>query len=173
MIKFFRVSLKQNFIIYANRKYTLGLGIVAGGIILGVWGGFKRRMHTTLLGLLGLAVGSLIMGIAAADKYWLAAIGMAVFGVLHPIANGPFMAIMQSVVAPEMQGRFFTVIGSFSQAMAPLGLLVAGPLADAYGVQVWFLLGTVAVLAMGAIFYFTPALMNLEDHRLEKEPIQA
>jgi DHA3 family macrolide efflux protein-like MFS transporter len=144
---------------------TLGLGFVAGGLILGAWGGFKRRIYTALLGLAAMSVGTLLIGIAPADSYWVALVGMAIFGLFNTICNGSFFAIMQAVVAPEMQGRFFTVLMSMSQAMTPIGLLIAGPLSDRFGVQLWYLVGTACILAMSAFMYFSPAMMGLEDHR--------
>ncbi len=150
---------------FATLNTTLGLGFVIGGILLGMWGGFKRRMHTAVAGIVGMSAGALLIALAPADGYWLAVVGMAIFGILNPIANGPFMAIMQTVVAPEMQGRFFTVMMTMSQGMVPLGLLLAGPVADTFGIQFWFLIGAVGLLVIGAIFFFTPALRKLEDHR--------
>ena len=150
---------------FAILNTTLGLGFVVGGIILSVWGGFKRRIYTAVAGIAGMSVGALLIALAPADGYWIAVVGMAIFGILNPIANGPFMAIMQAVVAPEMQGRFFTVMMTMSQGMVPLGLLLAGPVADAFGVQIWFLIGAIGLLVISAIFFFTPSLRNLEDHR--------
>ncbi len=158
---------------FATLNTTLGLGFVAGGILLSLWGGFKRRIYTAVAGIVGMSIGALLIALAPADSYWLAVVGMAIFGILNPIANGPFMAIMQSVVAPEMQGRFFTVLNTMSQGMAPLGLLLAGPVADAYGVQIWFLIGAMGLLAISGIFLFIPSLRNLEDHRGEQAVVVA
>ena len=47
--------------------------------------------------------------------------------------------------------------------MAPLGLAVAGPLADAYGVQLCFVLGGIATVAMGIGGLFVPTLMQIES----------
>lgn len=157
---------------FATLNTTLGLGFVAGGILLSVWGGFKRRIYTAVSGIAGMSIGALLIALAPADSYWMAVVGMAIFGVLNPIANGPFMAIMQSVVAPEMQGRFFTVLNTMSQGMAPIGLLIAGPVADTLGIQFWFFIGAVGLLGTSALFLFTPSLRNLEDHRFE-QPIAA
>lgn len=149
---------------FATLNTMLGLGYIGGGLLLGVWGGFERRIYTAIVGLAGMSVGTLLIAVAPADGYWLAVAGIAWFGILNPIANGPVMAIMQAVVAPEMQGRFFTVLGTMSQGMAPIGLLIAGPVADAFGVQFWFLIGTVGLIVMSVILFLTPALRNLEDH---------
>lgn len=151
---------------------VMGLGFVAGGLILGAWGGFKRRIHTALFGLAAMAVGTLMIGIAPAEGYWVALVGMGVFGIFNTISNGSFFAIIQTVVAPEMQGRVFTVLMSISQAMTPLGLLVAGPVADRFGVQLWYLVATVSILVMCVVMLLTPSMMHLEDHRAPETPTQ-
>ena len=54
---------------------------------------------------------------------------------MNPITNGPFFAVLQSSVRPDMQGRVLSLVQSGSVAMVPLSLLVAGPVADALGVR--------------------------------------
>ena len=156
---------KGNALQLAWLNTALGMGFVAGGLILGAWGGFKRRVYTAVFGLAVMAVGTLLIGIAPADGYWLALVGMGIFGIFNTISNGSFIAMMQSVVAPEMQGRFFTVLMSMSQALTPFGLLIAGPVSDRFGVQLWYLIATVSILAMSAVMILTPSMRRLEDHR--------
>jgi DHA3 family macrolide efflux protein-like MFS transporter len=81
---------------------------------------------------------------------------------MNPIINGSLHATVQSVVEPQMQGRVFTLLRSGALAMTPLGLAVAGPLADVVSVQAWFLLAGVATTAMGLAAFFVPAVMNIE-----------
>jgi len=76
------------------------------------------------------------------------------------------MAVVQATVAPEMQGRVFTLIGSFASAMSPLGLLIAGPLADKVGVSSWFLVGGLACILMALGSLFIPAVLHFEDGRI-------
>jgi DHA3 family macrolide efflux protein-like MFS transporter len=140
----------------------MGLGMVAGGISLGVWGGFKSRITTALLGSIGLGLGLGIIGLAPSSLYWLAVAGMAIAGIMNPIVNGSFFAILQSTVPKEMQGRVIAILMSGTAAMAPLGLAVAGPLADVIGVRVWFLLGGALIMVMGAVGFFVPAVVNIE-----------
>jgi MFS transporter, DHA3 family, macrolide efflux protein len=142
-----------------------GIGIVAGGITLGVWGGFRRKIVTSLVGLIGMGSGILLLGLVPADPFWggLAAIGLA--GFMMPLCNGPIMALLQSIVAPDMQGRVFTLIGSLATAMSPLGLIVAGPVADALGVRAWFVIGGAACILMGAVSFLLPAVLRLGDKR--------
>jgi DHA3 family macrolide efflux protein-like MFS transporter len=76
-----------------------------------------------------------------------------------------------------MQGRVFTLISSLGGAMAPLGLVIAGPVADAIGVQSWYMIGGIACIVMAVVGYSIPALMNIEDNHRQKaeeviEPVE-
>jgi DHA3 family macrolide efflux protein-like MFS transporter len=146
-----------------------GVGVILGGLTLSAWGGFQRRIVTSLLGMLGMSVGFLVVGLAPATTFWMAWGGLLLAGMMNPIVNGPFFAIMQDVVAPDMQGRVFTTIGSISGAAAPLGMLIAGPVADAFGVQLWFIVAGIIGLAMGIGLPSVKSVMNLEDQR---QPVQ-
>jgi len=59
----------------------------------------------------------------------------------------------------------FTLVGSATAAMMPLGLIVAGPLADIIGVRAWFLGGGLITFLVGVAGFFVPALMNIESER--------
>ncbi len=141
-----------------------GIGVVLGGLLLSTWGGFKRRIATSMVGLIGMGVGALLIGFTPAAAFWLALGAMALTGVMNPIANGPMNAIFQSVVAPEMQGRVFSLISSACSSMSPLGMAIAGPVADAAGVQVWFILAGMACVSLALIGWSMPAVRNIEQN---------
>ena len=145
---------------WMNAAY--GIGILGGGTLLAVWGGFKRRILTALLGVTGLGVGSFIIGISPSNAFGLALTGMVMVGVMNAFANGPFFAILQAIVPTELQGRVFTTLMSISMAMAPIGLGIAGPLADRFGIQLWFILGALICGLMAIWILLSPALLNLE-----------
>ena len=150
---------------WINAAY--GFGIVGGGALLGVWGGFKRRIHTSLFGLAGLGIGCLMIGSSSREAYWIAVIGMALVGIMNAFANGPFFAILQSTVPPEMQGRVFTVLMSVSMAAAPIGLALAGPLADWLGVQVWYMLSALICGCIVVGIMLNPAILHLEEKQID------
>jgi hypothetical protein len=83
---------------------VFGIGMIGGGILLSTWGGFRRKIVTSLLGIVGIGLGVLMIGLALADMFWLAIVGHVVLGLMQPIANGPLLALVQSVVRPDMQG---------------------------------------------------------------------
>ena len=140
-----------------------GIGIVLGGLLLGIWGGFRRRIFTSLLGVSLMGLCTLVLGLTPATMFWLAIAMMFSTGFLQPLTNGPIFAILQATVAPNMQGRVFTVVGSLSAAITPLSLLVAGPIADAVGIQIWYIIGGIACVLVGVIAVFIPAVVNIEQ----------
>jgi DHA3 family macrolide efflux protein-like MFS transporter len=140
-----------------------GLAVVAGGLVLGVWGGFRKRVFTSLMGVVGLGLGLLVMGLAPGGAFWLAVVGWGLGAFMLPLANGPLFAVLQSTVAPEMQGRVFALIGALSTAISPLSLLVAGPVANVTGVPTWYVVAGAACILMGSAMFLVPAVTNLES----------
>lgn len=105
------------------------VGGVVGGLLLSVWGGPKRRIHGVLAGMIfSSLLGSLPTGIGRTFGFW--ALGFFIFQFTIPILNGSNQAIWQAKVAPDVQGRVFSVRLLIAQITAPLALLLAGPLAD-------------------------------------------
>ena len=143
---------------------VMGVGIVAGGILLSVWGGFKKKIATTLTGIIGLGIGVLLTGLAPADLFILALAGNVILGIMIPIANGPVGALLQSIVRPDMQGRVMSLVNSGATAIAPLGLLLAGPFSDWLGIRVWFWAGGILCMLIAIGAFFRPAIMNVESH---------
>lgn len=109
---------------------TVGaLGGLVGGIAMSAWGGPKRRVHGVLAGwaLSGL-LGTMLMGLGRGLVVWAAASFMGAF--LVPFINGSNQAIWQSKVAPDIQGRVFSIRRLIAWFVSPLAMLIAGPLAD-------------------------------------------
>jgi DHA3 family macrolide efflux protein-like MFS transporter len=141
-----------------------GIGMVSGGILLGVWGGFRRRIVTSMAGLLVLGAAVLALGLTPAAPFTPAIGLLFVVGLANPIIDGPLFAILQATVAPEMQGRIIGLVMSGSKLMTPLGLALAGPAADAFGVRAFYIVAGIVVFATAVIAFFVPAVMNVEEN---------
>ncbi len=144
-------------------EVAMGIGMVLGGILMGVWGGFKRRTVTALLGLALMGFGLTTVGLVPSTAFALALAALFLVGVVSPIVNGSIFAALQASVPPDMQGRVFTLLLSGSAAMTPLSLAVAGPLADAFGVQIWFAVGGLVTVLISIGSAFVPAMLYFEE----------
>jgi len=141
-----------------------GVGLVLGGLLLSAWGGFRRRVYTSLMGLIIQGLGIMLVGLSPANALWLAVAGMFVAGSMNALVNGPLFAALQAIVPPEMQGRVFTVVASMSAAAFPLSLAVAGPVADAIGLRPWYVVGGLVCTLMGLGACFVPVIVNIEQN---------
>jgi DHA3 family macrolide efflux protein-like MFS transporter len=142
-----------------------GIGVIIGGLILSAWGGFKKRILTSIVGIIGIGAGILIFGSLPSQYFYLALSGIFLLGFMQVFANGPLHAILQGSVEPGMQGRVLSLIGAGATAMSPLSLLVAGPVADAFGVRTWYLIGGSACVLAALVALFIPAVMKIEDNQ--------
>jgi len=141
---------------------AMGIGMFIGGALLSVWGGFSRKILTSMIGLMGMGAGTLLLALAPASLFSVAVGGALLVGMMTPITMGPFFAIIQSSVEPDMQARIFSLLSSVGTGITPIGLLIAGPVSDKIGIQAWFLLGGALCILMALVGLFIPAVMNID-----------
>ncbi len=105
-----------------------GGGMLLSSLVMSAWGGPQRR----IAGILGfeLVCGLFMMLIGLRPSAWLIALGAFGAHFTLPIIRGSNLAIWQSKVAPEVQGRVFAAQQAIAKAATPLAYLAAGPLAD-------------------------------------------
>jgi DHA3 family macrolide efflux protein-like MFS transporter len=139
-----------------------GLGLVLGGLTLGLWGGFSRRIVTVLAGIAAIGVCLASFAALPQEAFPIAVTAILGSGLFASMAIGSFQAILQAVVPAELHGRVFALSRSGIDAMSPLGLAVAGPLADSLGLEGWYLATGAVMAVMAAAAFFVPKLMNLE-----------
>ena len=165
------------------------IGAVIGGLLISLWGGFKRRMTSIFIGeaLTGLFC-LILFGLSRTLPAWIAvSVIMAIFPVF---TNGASQAIWQAKVAPDVQGRVFSARRMIAWSMGPITPILAGALADyvtepamqsgtwlarifgglvgtgpGSGMAVQFVVTGVAYIAIVIVVYqFFPVVRNLEDH---------
>jgi DHA3 family macrolide efflux protein-like MFS transporter len=124
-----------------------------------------------MVGLIGMGIGVMLVSITPPTGIYIAVGGALLTGIMQPITNGPLFAVMQSTVAPDMQARIFSLLGSLASGMSPIGLIIAGPISDKLGIQTWFLLGGTLCILMAIVGLFIPALMNIEEKAAQNENI--
>ena len=106
----------------------MGVGMLAGTLVMSAWGGGKRKIYTMLGGFLldGLFLAAVCLRVSVP---LLAVCG---FGAMFcsPITNAASQAIWQAKVAPDLQGRVFAFRRAIAMSAGLLAPLLAAPLAD-------------------------------------------
>ena len=164
------------------------IGAVIGGLLIGLWGGFKRRMTSIFLGeaLTGLFL-LVVFGLGRSIPIWI--LGAVIGGIFPIFTNGASQAIWQAKVAPDVQGRVFAARRMIAWSVGPITPILAGLLADyvtepamqagsklsdlfgwlvgtgaGSGMALQFVLTGIAYMLAALITYlFFPHVRNLED----------
>jgi DHA3 family macrolide efflux protein-like MFS transporter len=163
-------ELKGDVSMQAWLTSAFGVGIIGGGVALGVSGGSGRRVRRALASVVGLGAATIVLGAAPASLLPVAVCAMLAIGAFSAVANGCILAIMQARIAPEYQGRVFTLMISLAGAMTPIGLLLATPVVDALGVRSWYLAGGLVCAAMGAAAFLARSIAQIESNDAAVQP---
>ncbi len=113
-------------------------GMALGGVLMGVWGGFKSRIKTFALGLFILSFMTIGMGIS--PYFILYLVLMFVYSIALTMIQTATTTIIQEKADGSMQGRVFGLMGAMYSGFLPVGMAIFGPLADILPLQ-WIMVG--------------------------------
>ncbi|MCA9967236.1 MAG: MFS transporter [Anaerolineales bacterium] len=176
----------QNAQIYAWVSSAGAIGGVIGGLVMSAWGGPKQKVHGVLLGWAASgALGMVLMGIGQTWLVW--AVSSFLGSALVPLINGSNQAIWQAKVAPDVQGRVFSIRRLIAWVTNPLAQLLVIPLTDGWlepamrtegslvaqfgwlvgsgpgaGIALLFVVAGVLATAAGLAGYLFPAIRHAE-----------
>jgi H+ antiporter protein len=139
---------------------ALSIGGLVGALGYAVLSKYMSRRATMLTAVLTLGVAMTLIAFLPPLPVILvlcAVVGL-VYGPIAPIYN----YVMQTRAPQHLRGRVVGVMGSLAYAAGPLGLIVAGPLADAAGLHATFLALSLPMLLLGVLAVFLPALRDLD-----------
>ncbi len=114
--------------VYGLVGSIIGVGMLAGTLVMSAWGGTKRK----IVGLLGSGlVGGLFLAVAGV-RFSVPLIAVAGFLSMFtmPIMNASSQAIWQSKVEPDVQGRVFSARRMIAWSTNLPALLLVGPMID-------------------------------------------
>jgi len=118
----------NNSLLYGSTQSAGAIAGLVGGVLMSVWGGFKRRVHGVLFGHIVSGIGMAIIGFAGGLPIWIT--GLVITSIVIPLVNGSNQAIWQSKVAPDLQGRVFSSRRLIAWITNPISPIIGGMLAD-------------------------------------------
>ncbi len=141
-----------------------GVGVILGGVLAGVWSLTRRRIVSSIIFFSLSSATVALTAVPSHDYFIIAIVTWFISGLTYSLGNAPMMAVMQSVIPNELQGRVFALFNMTVGLAGPIGLAISGPIAESIGVRPVFIwsgaLSTVATLCA----LFSKDLRNIEDH---------
>ena len=168
-------------------QMVVGLGMLAGGILSSVWAGPKRKV-TAVIGYIGFALLGMIVAGLRPSPFFVGA-GLFWLMIFVPLASASSQAVFQAKVAPDLQGRVFSIRSMISRSVMPISFLLAGPLADRVfgplldtngawantflgslldtgagrGIGLMFIISALCGIIVTLMAYANPRIRNIED----------
>ncbi len=178
----------QNTFALGSVQSAASAGMVIGGVLMSIWGGFRKRVHGVLVGWIFSAIVSMMLFSFGRDVIFWAAT-LLVGSLVVPLINGSNQAIWQAKVAPDLQGRVFSARRLIAWLTNPISPIIGGALADfvlepamkvqgagltpifgaafgsgpGSGMAILFLFCGIGALLVGLTGYFIPAIRNAES----------
>ncbi|MGW4790251.1 amino acid adenylation domain-containing protein [Streptomyces sp. NPDC004230] len=121
--------IEQSPLMLGTALGAAGLGGLCGSLVMGLWGGTSRRAHGMII---SMAVASLAMAMVGFASPPLIVSGMFLLAFGESLADGHWIALVQTKVGLELQGRVLAIFMTLMMLTMPLGYLVVGPLAEHY-----------------------------------------
>jgi len=106
-----------------------GVGMITGSLVMSIWGGKRQKYINILFGFM-LLQGFSMMVAGLYRSIFMFATAAFLFFLGLPFINSCAQVIFQKKVAPDVQGRVFSLNSAICGSCLPLAYLVAGPLSD-------------------------------------------
>ncbi|WP_394849970.1 MFS transporter [Pendulispora brunnea] len=159
-------SPEEGRVILGRVLFCCGMGVLVGSVLMGIWGGPRRRV-LAVYAFGAVYAASFVLAGLQRSAVLIAAAGFAImFSVT--LVKTTNLAIWQSKVAADVQGRVFGAITMIAWCVAPVAQLSAGPLVALLGGHtrgnslLFVTLGFVLMVMVGVTF-FHPRIRNIED----------
>ena len=133
-------------------------GMALGGVLMGIWGGFKSRVKTFAAGLLMLSLMTIGMGLSPYFILYLAL--MFVYSIALTMIQTATTTIIQEQTESTMQGRVFGLMGAMYSGFLPVGMAIFGPLADMLPLQ-WIMVGSGIALILVTVYLQAKSKLDL------------
>ena len=138
-------------------------GMLIGGMILGLFGSYKKRIILITASIFMMGASLTISGLLPPSDFVIFALCCAIMGFSVPFYSGVQTALFQEKIKPEYLGRVFSLTGSIMSLAMPVGLILSGLFADRIGVNNWFLISGILIIVIAIICPFIPVIKGLDE----------
>ena len=140
----------------------IGVGTVLGGLAMSIWKGFRRNLITSGIGWIGVGFAYMAIGLLPGSALTGLLIAAFVASCFRAVGNAPLEAFYQKNIAPDMQGRVFSVLFMLDNLSVPFGLVLAAIIGSKLPIQIWFLLVGLSHAVLGLSWMGSRAIRSAE-----------
>ncbi len=141
----------------------LQAGVLAGGALMLLSRGFKRKIAAFICSILISLVGYALISFTPTGFFWFMAVAVLIHALPVPVANVSVRTILQTVVPLELQGRVSSVVISLASLATPLGMILSGVLASSVGTANLFLGCALIGILITAPSWFLTDIRRVEN----------
>ena len=135
-------------------------GMMAGGVIMSTWEGFKHRGKTLAVGLF--AFGSFAIGMGFSKNFgFLPWPNGMLWSRINNGANSNLPLMLQEKTDTSMQGRVFGLLGTMYAGFLPIGMAIGLALWLIFLPLQWIMIGSgIALIVIAGIAYYSRGTQN-------------
>jgi len=134
-------------------KALFSAGMMLAALAIGVTGGMRRAFLMMSTAPFALGICSLAAGLLPSGAFWVFCVLVFVMGMAGMWGNVPYIAYLQKNLPQEYMGKVMSLVTSAMSLGIPIGMLIAGPVAEAIGVDGWMIWAGVGMLVVGVASY--------------------
>ena len=150
---------------------SFSIGSITGSLITSIKKDFKHKIKINIIGASLFFVGQIFAILAPKGNFLVMIIALFPGAVVFPITVSTYLSILQSAVPKDKVGRIMSIDHMISMAIAPIGALISGPLANLFGiVNLLLMCAFIGILYPSFIWSFTK-IRQLEYHTKEVEEV--
>ncbi|MFX0142092.1 MAG: MFS transporter, partial [Candidatus Hodarchaeota archaeon] len=147
---------------------TSQIGNIVGSLIMSFKKTWKHKIKINIIGGTIFFVGLIPAILAPKGNFILMMISLFPGWVLFPITVSTYLAILQNVISKDKIGRIMSIDHMISMAIAPIGAIIAGPLAEFMGIYNLLLIAAGIGIIFPFFVWFFTKIRQLENIDLEK-----
>ena len=132
-------------------EFLFAGGLLISSFLIGLFGKNKKPFLMMFLATMALGLCALIGGILPPSLFIIFAAVSFAMGCTGTFFQVPYIAYVQKTIPNELLGKVMSLILSAMSFAIPIGLVIAGPIAEAIGITSWFVLSGILMMLTGVL----------------------
>ncbi|MFX1327246.1 MAG: MFS transporter [Promethearchaeota archaeon] len=158
---FVRVTHSGTELNYAILLAYFQAGSIIGALIISIKENWSRKILIIMGSATITFIGYLFVALTPPGFFLMMGIGVFIRGFTFATGLPIYFTILQTAVPPDKQGRISSIDTTISFAIMPVGMAIAGPLANFMGIVNYFIILSISGILVNVAFYFFAGIRKI------------